>query len=123
MKKIFCFLLAIVMILGLCACGGKDYDKKKLEIATERAAHSFYFAYGRGLFPTKTINPTNIDLTYKSVKKVSDNTYYVTGDCDVTYDSGYSESGTYNATIEVKDGDYMCTNFNGADLWMGVVLK
>ena len=111
MKRCASLVLAAVMLLGLCACGGgsaapkeEDYsDAIRLAVQSEAAVECI-FTYA---------NVKNVLASVTNTDANGDGTYDVKGYITVIDDYGDRYKAKFDATVSVdEDGDADCDSFS-----------
>ena len=99
MKKVFAFILAVVMCLSLCACGGaKEYtsDEVKQEAAT------FMVEYIHSLYDHSDLIKGDAEIEFERITEIKENQWMVLGTATVvtangnyTFDAAFGVVATY----------------------------
>ena len=103
MKKVVSLALALVMMLGLCACGGGSAAPEE-EDHSDAIRLAVQFSYA---------NVKNVLASVTNTDDNGDGTYEVNGYITVIDDYGDRYKAKFDATVSVdEDGDADCDSFS-----------
>ena len=101
-KKILCLLLAMIMLLSLCACGGNNKKAKTPEEEIRQKVETMAaIKYIGSTIGGKELKSSRASVS--TVRKISDTEYLVSGKITMMDVYGTNWNNTFDCTVE-KDG-------------------
>ena len=96
MKKILSLLLVIMCLIGCCSCSPKQSDREIVETMTDVEVRSYFM---------RNYDASSVEVT-KTLTKVNDDTYNVSGKAIVEDKYGDLSEVKYDAVVEREDEEY-----------------
>lgn len=104
MKRVIALLLVLVLCVGLCACSNSGTTKNSKEDKVVSSVKSRIMVEVKLNYDT-----TGAPTITTNVKKISENTYEVTGKVTVKDKYGDSYTGKYDAEVEYNPSTETCS--------------
>lgn len=111
MKRILAFLLVVITLLSLCACG--KTSKEEASVSVDDAIENAVVREARGYVAINYANVKNVFTTVTSTHDNKDGTYDVYGYVEVLDNYNDRYKGKFDATVKVSDsGVATCKSFD-----------